>query len=199
METIKFKKQIYDHGTIKMLEAEGIPYTTKDGLKVALHKENDGWCATELSTGKLCTIDGKPTLSAAKSEVEKNSPTVLKILKKIQPVNQQIKPARSIKAIKKLAKPTKERKEQKMKRKTSPSTQKQKAPRPNPFAGADDIYATKNKIAVTTTINRKTKRGFSKLTKTKYYEQNSTNARLLRKANRNTVRVGRTGTTFKQF
>ena len=84
-----------------------------------------------------------------------------------------------------------------MKRKTSPSTRKQKAPRPNPFAGADDIYITKNKIVVTNTKNTRTKRGFKQTTQTKYYEQNDSNTRLLKKANRNTVRVGRTGNVYR--
>ena len=47
------------------------------------------------------------------------------------------------------------------KQRVSPSS-----PRPNPFAGADDIYITKSKIAVTKTINRKTKRGFTKSAQT---------------------------------
>lgn len=85
-------------------------------------------------------------------------------------------------------------------KKTSPrstSTQKQKAPRPNPFAGADDIYLTPNKIAVTTTKNTRTTRGFKQTRQTKYYEQNDCNTRLLKKANRNTVRVGRTGNNYR--
>lgn len=96
-------------------------------------------------------------------------------------------------------KKVKPKKEQKMK-KTSPrttSTQKQKAPRPNPFAGADDIYLTPNKIAVTTTKNTRTKRGFKQTRQTKYYEQNDCNTQLLKKANRNVVRVGRTGNNYR--
>lgn len=85
-------------------------------------------------------------------------------------------------------------------KKTSPrstSTRKQKAPRPNPFASADDIYLTPNKIAVTTTKNTRTMRGFKQTRQTKYYEQNDSNTRLLKKANRNVVRVGRTGNNYR--
>lgn len=79
-------------------------------------------------------------------------------------------------------------------RRTAP---KQKTPRPNPFAGADDIYVTKNKIVVTNKKNTRTKRGFKQITQTKYYEQNDSNTRLLKKAKRNTVRVGRTGNNYR--
>lgn len=77
------------------------------------------------------------------------------------------------------------------KKKTTP------APAPNPFTIADDIYLTPNKIAVTKSTNRKTPRGFTKVTKTKYYAQNDSNIRKLKKAKGNTVRVGRTGTNYK--
>ena len=80
------------------------------------------------------------------------------------------------------------------KKKTEPKT-----PRPNPFAGADDIYLTPNKIAVTKSVNRKSARGFTKVTKTKYYVQNDSNLRKLRKAKGNTVRVGRTGTNYTEI
>ena len=79
------------------------------------------------------------------------------------------------------------------KQRVSPSS-----PRPNPFAGGDDIYITKSKIAVTKTINRKTKRGFTKVTQTKYYVQNAENLRKLKTAKGETVRVGRTGTNYKK-
>ncbi len=74
-----------------------------------------------------------------------------------------------------------------------------KSQRPNPFAGADDIYATKNKIAVTRTKHVKAKRGFTKTTQTKYYEQNYSNKKLLKAAQGDTVRVGRKGTGFKKI
>ena len=84
-----------------------------------------------------------------------------------------------------------------MKRKSSPSTKKQKALRPNPFEGAKDIYTTKNKIAVTKTKNTRTKRAFKQTNQTKYYEQNDSNLLLLKKAGHNTVRVGRTGNVYR--
>ena len=73
-----------------------------------------------------------------------------------------------------------------------------KTMRPNPFAVAGDIYLTPNKIAVTTTKNVRTKRGFKKTTQTKYYEQNDSNKRLLKSAKISTVRVGRTGNNYRQ-
>ncbi len=77
------------------------------------------------------------------------------------------------------------------------SPKKEKKLRPNPFAGKADIYLTPNKIAVTVTRNVRTKRGFSQTKQTKYYEQNDCNTRLLKKANRNVVRVGRTGNNYR--
>lgn len=71
-----------------------------------------------------------------------------------------------------------------------------KTSRPNPFTGADDIYLTKNKIAVTTTTNASSKRGHTQIKKTKYYAQNASNIRLLKKAKGNTARVGRTGNNY---
>ncbi len=70
--------------------------------------------------------------------------------------------------------------------------------RPNPFAGAKDIYLTKNKIAVTTTTNTSAKRSYKTVTQTKYYEQNPSNMKLLKAAGGGTVRVGRTGNNYKQ-
>ena len=81
----------------------------------------------------------------------------------------------------------------------TPKTKKDKPLRPNPFAGADDTYVTKNKIAVTKTKNSKAKRGFTKTTQTKYYEQNESNLKLLKAAQGDTVRVGRKGTGFKKL
>ena len=75
----------------------------------------------------------------------------------------------------------------------------QKHIRPNPFEGADDIYTTKNKIAVTKTKNKRTKRGFTKTTQTKYYEQNDSNLKLLKKAQGDAVRSGRKGTQIKRI
>ena len=83
------------------------------------------------------------------------------------------------------------------KMKGTTSTHKQKAPRPNPFDGKVDIYITKSKIVVTSTKNTRTKRGFNQTKQTKYYEQNDSNMRLLKKANRNTVRVGRTSNVYR--
>ena len=85
-----------------------------------------------------------------------------------------------------------------MKKNPSPSsTQRQKSPRPNPFEGKVDIYLTKSKIVVTSTKNSRSKRGFKQTKQTKYYEQNDSNTRLLKKANRTTVRVGRTGNIYR--
>ena len=75
----------------------------------------------------------------------------------------------------------------------------EKTLRPNPFEGADDIYQTKNKIAVTKTKNKRTKRGFTKTTQTKYYAQNDSNLKLLKKAQGDAVRVGRKGTQIKRI
>ena len=74
-----------------------------------------------------------------------------------------------------------------------------KPKRPNPFAGADDIYLTKSKIAVTKTKKSKAKRGYSKTTQTKYYEQNDSNLKLLKKAQGDAVRSGRKGTQIKKI
>lgn len=71
--------------------------------------------------------------------------------------------------------------------------------RPNPFAGADDIYVTKSKIAVTKTKKASAKRGYTKTTQTKYYEQNDSNLKLLKAAQGDTVRVGRKGKGFKKL
>lgn len=68
--------------------------------------------------------------------------------------------------------------------------------RPNPFAGVDDVYLTKNKIAVTKIESRSEKRGHT-TTKTKYYAQNASNLKQLKAAQGDTVRVGRTGTKYR--
>lgn len=57
-----------------------------------------------------------------------------------------------------------------------------KKTRPNPFADADDIYITKNKIAVTKTKKTSAKRGYTKTTQTKYYAQNDSNLKQLKAA-----------------
>ena len=88
--------------------------------------------------------------------------------------------------------------EEKMKKKKLEEKESKKL-RPNPFEGADDTYVTKNKIAVTRTKNSKAKRGFTKTTQTKYYEQNESNLKLLKAAQGDTVRVGRKGTGFKKL
>lgn len=93
-------------------------------------------------------------------------------------------------------KKTKTKKTKRMK-KTAHSPTTSKKLRPNPFAGADDVYVTKYKIAVTRTRNRRTKRGFSQTKQTKYYEQNSDNLKLLKAAKGNTVRVGRKGINYR--
>lgn len=72
-------------------------------------------------------------------------------------------------------------------------------PRPNPFAGADDIYVTKNKIAVTKTKKSSTKRGYTKTTQTKYYVQNDENVKLLKAAQGDTVREGRKGNNYRKI
>lgn len=87
-------------------------------------------------------------------------------------------------------------KKQKKQNSNGMTTEKPKKVRPNPFAGADDIYLTKNKIAVTRTRKSSKKRGYVKTTQTKYYEQNAGNLKQLRAAQGDTVRIGRTGNKF---
>lgn len=72
-------------------------------------------------------------------------------------------------------------------------------PRPNPFADADDIYVTKNKIAVTKTKKTSAKRGYTKTTQTKYYAQNDSNLKQLKAAQGDTVREGRKGNNYKRI
>ncbi|MCM1296735.1 MAG: hypothetical protein NC311_14450 [Muribaculaceae bacterium] len=80
----------------------------------------------------------------------------------------------------------------KLKTTSTPTT-----PRRNPFAHVDDVYLTKNKIAVTKTTNKKAKRGYTQVKKTKYYQQNAANLRKLKAAKGSTVRVGRKGNNYK--
>lgn len=75
----------------------------------------------------------------------------------------------------------------------------EKKPRPNPFADADDIYVTKNKIAVTKTKKTSAKRGYTKTTQTKYYAQNDSNLKQLKAAQGDTVREGRKGNNYKRI
>lgn len=81
----------------------------------------------------------------------------------------------------------------------APSTKQEKTVRPNPFAGADDIYVTKNKIAVTKTKKAKAARGFKKTTQTKYYARNRRNVKQLKAAQGDTVRDGRKGTKYTRL
>ena len=69
----------------------------------------------------------------------------------------------------------------------------------NPFESADDIYLTKNKIAVTRTISTSAKRGYTKTTQTKYYAKNRKNIGLLKKARGNTVREGRKSINYREI
>lgn len=183
MKKILFKKSTTDGA----IEAEGIPYKTRNGIDVALHREGNSWYATELTSGKLATRrNDNLTLKAVKAEVEANSSVIMKILNKSQKSG---KPERAAKKAK--VKPPKKQKEVKL--------AAERTPRPNPFSGADDIYVTKNKIAVTKTQNTRAKRSFKKTTQTKYYEQNDGNLRLLKQATGDTVRVGRTGNKYKRL
>lgn len=79
------------------------------------------------------------------------------------------------------------------------SEKQEKAKRPNPFAGADDIYVTKNKIAVTKTKKTSAKRGYTRTTQTKYYAQNDSNLKQLKAAQGDTVRKGRKGNNYKRI
>lgn len=77
MKTIKFKKAM---SSGNMVEASGIPYTTKNGIKCAIHKERGGYAVTELTTGQLIVRERHNTIASAKAEAEKNSPLVAKIM-----------------------------------------------------------------------------------------------------------------------
>lgn len=76
--------------------------------------------------------------------------------------------------------------------------QKVKQQRPNPFAGAEvqDVYLTKNKIAVTTVRERRRNNVNETIVKTKYYEANDSNKRSLRKVQKE-VRRGRNGSKYE--
>lgn len=78
--------------------------------------------------------------------------------------------------------------------------QKVKQQRPNPFAGKDvqDVYLTKNKIAVTTVKTKRRNKVNETITKTKYYEANDSNKRSLRKV-RKEVRRGRNGSKYEKL
>lgn len=258
MKTIKFKKDMMINGKNCKVEAEGIPYTTQNGIAVALHKEGSVWCATELTTGKLITDrpsgdNFNSTIKAVKADVEARSPAVAKVLKiNLKPVKEQRKaktkpedvphetkskanevlnkkgsswydsltkiyaegiaeadnilkikgtnPNRRLNTDLKHPKTKSEAKPPRIKKeKEQMKAKKEKNTRPNPFKGADDIYITKSKIAVTTTKHTNTKRGHKTVTQTKYYEQNESNKRLLKTASGGTVRVGRTGNKYKNL
>lgn len=70
----------------------------------------------------------------------------------------------------------------------------------NPFAGDDvqDIYSTKNKIAVTTVKTEKKNNVNVTVVKTKYYERNDSNMRSLRKVQKE-VRRGRNGSKYEKI
>ena len=72
---------------------------------------------------------------------------------------------------------------------------KKKKIRPNPFKGADDIYTTKNKIAVVTMKTERRDNVNVLTTKTKYYTKNSRNLAMLREVDPR-VRRGRNGTSY---
>lgn len=71
--------------------------------------------------------------------------------------------------------------------------------RPNPFKDPNDVYLTKNKIAVTRVSSSRTERGYEQTKKVKYYAKNSSNIKLLKAAQGDIVRVGRTGNTYKKI
>ena len=73
-----------------------------------------------------------------------------------------------------------------------------KSVRPNPFVNANDMYLTKNKIAVISTTKESAKRGYTKTHKTKYYARNDKNMRQLKKVT-DIVRGGRTGTKYARL
>ena len=70
----------------------------------------------------------------------------------------------------------------------------------NPFAGADvqDIYSTKNKLAVTTVRTVKRNNVNVTVVKTKYYKRNDSNMRSLRKVQKE-VRRGRNGSKYEKI
>ncbi len=70
--------------------------------------------------------------------------------------------------------------------------------RPNPFAGTSvqDIYLTKNKIAVTTVKEQRKNNVNKTIVKTKYYALNDSNKRSLRKVKKE-VRRGRNGSKYE--
>lgn len=101
--------------------------------------------------------------------------------------------------IRKLAKEKIKPAEQPKPKAAAPTAKQEKTVRPNPFAGADDIYVTKNKIAVTKTKKAKAARGFKKTTQTKYYARNRRNVKQLKAAQGDTVRDGRKGTKYTRL
>lgn len=89
--------------------------------------------------------------------------------------------------------------QQKKPKAAAPAPKQEKTVRPNPFAGADDIYVTKNKIAVTKTKKAKAARGFKKTTQTKYYARNRRNVKQLKAVQGDTVRDGRKGNKYTRL
>ena len=78
-------------------------------------------------------------------------------------------------------------------------TQTKKATRPNPFKGADDVYLTKNKIAVVRVESNRTERGYQTTKKVKYYAQNDGNLKQLKAAHGSKIAVGPSGNRYKNI
>lgn len=76
---------------------------------------------------------------------------------------------------------------------------KAKALHPNPFKGADDVYLTKNKIAVVRVNSKRTERGYEQTKKVKYYTQNPNNIKQLKEVHGSTIAVGPTGNRYRQI
>lgn len=74
-----------------------------------------------------------------------------------------------------------------------------KTPRPNPFHCADDIYLTKNKIAVTCLTSRRTERGYELTKKVKYYVRSPGNMKQLKALHGDIVRVGKNGNKYTRI
>lgn len=72
---------------------------------------------------------------------------------------------------------------------------KKKKIRPNPFKGAADVYATKNKIAVVTIKTERKNNVNVQTIRTKYLSKNSRNLAMLRKVSPS-VRRGLNGTSY---
>lgn len=178
MKKIQFNKT-FSNG--KKVKGEGYAYRTANGIDVALHKEGKFWRATELTSGKLMTLNDNLTLEAVKAEAEKQSPAVLKLLRKEQNAKSYAK-KKQLKAAKAVGK---------MSSKKTPM-------RPNPFQNATDIYSTKNKIAVVTVKAEKRSNVNLTTVKTKYYKRNDRNMCALRKI-QTEIRRGRNGSKYDKL